>query len=136
MACLVGNRNTEVDVEVALVAGGPVEAPAHPAAVGEQLVEWRVRDADHRDVAGREVWEQAVEAVGRRRAGRAACAVVRPEHEGVGEELRAAGETLGKRAFAVMGVEAILLLEQNPWEPTSLLGYVVAEPREFFLAHE
>ena len=88
--CLVGDGHTEVDVEVALVAGCPVEAPTHPPAVGEQLLERRVRDADHRDVAGREVREHAVEAVRRRRAGRAARLVVRPEHEVVDDELPAA----------------------------------------------
>src|ERR671936_875139 len=36
---LVGGGDAEVEVEVALVAGGPVEAPAHPPAVGPQLLE-------------------------------------------------------------------------------------------------
>src|ERR671930_2372517 len=36
---LVGGGDAELEVEVALVAGGPVEAPAHPPAVGQQLLE-------------------------------------------------------------------------------------------------
>ena len=134
--CLVGNGDTEVDVEVALVTGCPVEAPAHPLAVGEQLLERRVRDADHRDVPGCEVREHAVEAVRRRRAGRAARRVVRPEHEVVDDELRAAVEQLRQRAFAILGVEAVLLLQRDPRELTALPGDIVAEPRVLLLANE
>jgi hypothetical protein len=133
---LVGNGDTEVEVEVALVAGGPVEAPAHPPAIGEQHLERRVRDADHRGVAGLEVREHAVEAVRGRRAGRTSRRVVRPEHEVVDDELRAAVEQFRQREFAVFGVESILLLEQNPWELTALLGDVIPEPRELLLANE
>src|SRR5262245_13263610 len=132
---LVSNGDTEVKVEVALVAGGPVEAPAHPPAVGQQLLERRVRDADHRDVAGLEVRQQAVEAVRGRRAGRTPRLVVRPEHEVVDDQLPAAVEQLRQRAFAVLGVQAILLLERDPWELAALLGNVVAEPRELLLAN-
>jgi hypothetical protein len=35
-----------------------------------------------------------------------------------------------------LGVEAILLLERDPRELTTLLGDVVAEPRELLLANE
>ena len=36
----LGGGDAEVEVEVALVAGRPVEASAHAPAVGEQLLEW------------------------------------------------------------------------------------------------
>src|SRR5262249_12481465 len=135
-ARLVCNRDTEVEVEVALVAGGPVEAPAHTLAVGEQHVERRVRDADHRDVAGREVREHPIEAVRGRRASRTSRRVVRPEHEVVDDELTTAVEQLRQRAFTVLRVEAVLLLEQYPWEFTAFLCDVVAEPCEFLFANE
>src|SRR6266576_918744 len=134
--CAVGNGDTEVELEVALVTRGPVEAPPHPLAVGEQLLERRVLDADHRDVPGLEVREHAVEAVRRRRAGRTARRVVRPEHEVVDDELRAAVEQLRQRAFAILGVEAVLLLQRDPRELTALPGDIVAEPRVLLLANE
>src|SRR5262249_49988294 len=54
-------RYAVIEVEVAFVAGRPVEAPAHALPIGEQLLDRRARDADHRHVAGLEVGEYAVE---------------------------------------------------------------------------
>jgi hypothetical protein len=74
-------------------------SPAHRAsysswrlAVGEQLLERRLRDAKHRHVAGSEMGKHAVEAIGDRRACRAAGFPLGPEHEVVDDELRAAVE--------------------------------------------
>jgi hypothetical protein len=54
----------------------------------------------------------------------------------VDHELRAAVEQLDQRPCAVLGVEAILLLERDPWKLTALLCDAVAEPRELLLANE
>src|SRR5262249_52795113 len=124
------------EVEVALVAGGPLEAPAHSPTVGDQLLEGRVRDADHRDVPGLEVPQHAVEAVRRRRAGHTTSLVVRADHEVVDDQLRPAVETLSERACAVFSVEAVLLLERDPGELTTLLRDGVAEPRVLLFANE
>src|SRR2546423_4376034 len=55
--------------------------------------------------------------------------VIGPEHDVVGEELRAAVEELGERALPVIGVELVLLLHRDPGKLTSLLCRLLAELR-------
>jgi len=55
-----------------------------------------------------------VEAVRDCRAGRAPCRPVRSEHEVVNEKLRAPSEEVCLRGAALVGVEAILLVDPNP----------------------
>src|SRR4051812_47659070 len=56
-----------------------------------------------------------------------AVGVVGPEHDVVGEQLRAPVEELGERLLAVLGIEAVLLLDGNPRELTALFGHLLAE---------
>src|SRR2546427_5878297 len=53
--------------------------------------------------------------------------VIGPEHDVVGEELRAPVEELGERPLPVLGVELVLLLHRDPGKLTSLLGRPLAE---------
>src|ERR1700716_2907652 len=55
--------------------------------------------------------------------------VVGPEHDVVGEELRAPVEELGERLLPVLGVEPVLLPHGTPWKLTPLLGHLLAELR-------
>ena len=69
--------------------------------------------------------------------GAGAVRVVRPEHDVVGEELRAAVEQLGERLPARLGVELVVLLDRHPGEgaapalellaPLRLLGFELRE---------
>src|SRR5436190_17374151 len=82
---------------------------------------------------------RAVELIAQVRAPRTGAElVIGPEHDVVGEELRAAVEELGERPLPVLGVEPILLLHRDPGKPASLLGHPLAElgvlglePRKF-----
>src|SRR5512133_1818622 len=61
--------------------------------------------------------ERAVEPVPEAGAtGAGAERVVGPEHDVVGEQLRASVEELGERFLAVLGVELVLLLDRDPRE--------------------
>src|SRR5439155_16807202 len=71
-----------------------------------------------------------------RRAGRAACLVARAEHEVVDEQLTAAVEQVRKRARAVVGVEAVLLLESNPRQLASLPRQLVTHAGVLLLTYE
>jgi hypothetical protein len=62
----------------------------------------------------REVDDEAVEAVRDRRAGWTPCRVLGPEHEVVDEELRASSEEIGEGRCALVGLEAVLLVDSNP----------------------
>src|SRR5437588_6373245 len=53
--------------------------------------------------------------------------VIGPEHDVVGEELRAPVEELGERFLPVLGVELVLLLHRDPGKLTSLLGHPLVE---------
>src|SRR6478609_8385581 len=48
--------------------------------------------------------------------------IIRPEHDVVGQQLRAPVEELGERLLSVLGVELIALLHRNPRQPASLVG--------------
>src|SRR6478609_7377202 len=99
----LAGRYAVVEVEVALVTRRPVEVPAHPLPVGEQLLQRRVRDADHRDIARLEVGEYAVETVRGRRAGGTPGLPSRAEHEVVDHQVRTPVKQLGQRAGPVLG---------------------------------
>src|ERR671936_2487277 len=83
-----------------------------------------------------QVREQAVDAVGHRRAGRATGLVARAEHEVVDEQLGSCIEELDQRLLAVVRVEAILLLHPPPGELASLPRELVAEPGVLLFADE
>src|SRR6266851_485104 len=74
-----------------------------------------------------EVNDGAVEAVGDRRAGRAACGVVGPEHEVIDDQLRASLEQVGQGCGAFVDVEPVLLVDPDP-------GQLLAPPRELVAA--
>ena len=62
-----------------------------------------------------------------RAPGAGADLVVGPEHDVVGEQLRAPVEELGERLLPVLGVELVLLLHRDPGKLTPLLGHLLAE---------
>jgi hypothetical protein len=60
--------------------------------------------------------------------------VARPEHEVVDEQLGAAVEELRQGLRAVVGVEAVLLLDPQPRQLAALPGQLVAHPGVLLLA--
>jgi hypothetical protein len=114
-ACLFGQRKPEVEREVGVVRRHIGELPAHPLLVGGQAVDRCPREAEERDVALVQMDQLAVEPVREARAA-GACPdlVIRPVHDVVGEELRAAIEQLGERLLPVVGVELVLLRDRDP----------------------
>src|SRR5262249_29823269 len=85
-------------------------------------------------VARLQVGQDAVHAVGDRRARRTTRRVGRAEHEVIDEELRAAVEQLRDGLLARLGLEAILLLERDPGQLAAGPGEPGAEPRVRLLA--
>jgi hypothetical protein len=69
--------------------------------------------------------DYAVEAVGPVRADRAPRSPLGAEHEVVDDELRASGEQLGQRPFAVLGIEDVLLVDGHPGEFPAAPGQLV-----------
>src|SRR6266545_7724282 len=83
-----------------------------------------------------EVDDGAVEAVRDRRAGRTPCRVLGPEHEVVDEELRASSEEIGEGRCALVGLEAVLLVDSNPGQLLPPPRQFVATPRQRLLRLE
>src|SRR5690349_8168758 len=69
--------------------------------------------------------DEAVEAIGNGRARWATGGVVRAEHEVVDEHLRAPAEQLSERLHAVVGVEAVVLVDPDPRQLTAATGELV-----------
>src|SRR5450755_964173 len=130
---LPGDGGLEVVVEVAAGRGRPGEAPAHPLPVGLQSVERGPRHRAERDIVIREVDDGAVEAVRDRRAGRAPCRVLGAEHEVIDEQLRASLEEIGERRCALVGVEAVLLVDPDPGQLLPPARQLVAAPGQRLL---
>src|SRR5919197_6646528 len=86
-------RKGKVAIEIALITGGPGEAPPHPLAIPQELVDRRSGDRDQRHVPSLQVRDQTVERVGDGRVHRAAVRIARTEHELVDEHLRAGPRT-------------------------------------------
>src|ERR1700720_3906364 len=133
---LPGVRRLEVVVEVAVERRRPGEAPAHPPLVRLQFRERSPRHRAERDVVIREVYDGAVEAVRDRRAGRTPCRVLGPEHEVIDEELRASSEEISEGLCALVGLEAVLLVDSNPGQLLSLPRHFVATSRQRLLGLE
>ena len=83
-----------------------------------------------------QVREGAVDGVGHRGARRATCLVAWAEHEVVDEQLSAAVEELRQRPRALVGLQAVLLLEWDPGQLAALACELVAHPGVFLLALE
>src|SRR5919109_4716804 len=83
-----------------------------------------------------EVDEGAVEVVGEARATRARSAVARPEHDVVGEQLRAPVEELRQGLRSFVGREAVVLLDRNPGQLLPLARELLAALRMLVLALE
>ena len=133
---LLGERDVEVEVEVAAERGRPGKRPPHPPLVRLQLRERRPRHRRKRDVVVRQVDDEAVEPVRDRRAGRTPRRVVGPEHEVVDEELRAPSEEVRQRGAPFVGLESILLVDPNPRQLLPPPRQLVAAPRELLLRLE
>src|SRR5215469_11901370 len=84
----------------------------------------------------REVDDGAVEAVRDRRAGRTPCRVLGPEHEVVDEQLRASPEQIGEGRRALIGLEAVLLVDAEPGQLLPPPRQLVAAPRQRLLGLE
>lgn len=89
---LLCERHVEVSVEIAAVGRHPLEAPAHTFLERLYFGQRRPRDCHHRDVAGCQMWERAVDMVGHERAAWAALLPIRSEHEVVDNQLVAPSE--------------------------------------------
>src|SRR6266436_5383565 len=133
---LLGVRHLEVVVEVAAERRRPGEAPAHPLLVRLQFRKRSPRHRAERDVVIGEVDDGAIEAVGDRRAGRAPCGVLGPEHEVIDEQLRASFEQIGQRHRALVGLEAVLLVDADPGQFLPPPRQFVAAPRQLLLGLE
>ena len=59
--------------------------------------------------------------------------VLRAEHEVIYEELRASFEQIGEGRRALVGLEMVLLINSNPWQPLPLLRQFVTTPRQLLL---
>ena len=125
-SCSWGVRRLEIEIEIGAGRRCPREAPAHALLEGLQFRERRPRHRPKHDVVIREVNGNAVEAVCDRRAGRTAGRILRPEHEVVDEELRAASEKIGEGRLALVGLETVLLVDLNPGQILPLLRQLVA----------
>jgi hypothetical protein len=82
------------------------------------------------------VRQEAVEAIDHRRAGRAPRLVTRSEHEVVVEQLTAAVEQLRQRARALLGFEAVLLVDRDPWQLAPLPRQLVTQAGVLLFADE
>jgi hypothetical protein len=72
--------------------------------------------------------------VGEARAPRAGAArEALAEHQVVDEQLRAPVEQVGQRARAVLGLEAVLLLDRHPWQLAALTVELALAPVELLL---
>src|SRR5260370_41739179 len=80
--------------------------------------------------------DEAVEAARDRGAERTPCCVVGPEHEVIGEELRTSSEEIGERGGALVGLEAVLLVDSKPGQFLPLPREFVAAPRQRLLGLE
>ena len=95
-------REAEVERELRRIGRDVGELPAHPLLVGDEPIDRRAREADQRDVAVVQMHARGVELIPQVRAsGAGAELVVGPEHDVVGEKLRAPVEELGERLLAV-----------------------------------
>src|SRR5919202_2284120 len=133
---LLRMREAEISVEVAAGRRNPFQAPAHPLLVRPELLERRTRDEQHRHVARGEVDDVRVEVVRDRGADGAAGLVRRAEHEVVDEQLGAPVEQLGERLGALLGLEAVLLLDRHPGKFPPLLRQLVVAAGELLLLRE
>src|ERR1700736_4658647 len=133
---LLGERDVEVEVEVAAERGCPGKRPPHPPLVRLQLRERRPRHRRKRDVVVRQVDDEAVEPVRDRRAGHTPRRVVGPEHEVVDEELRAPSGEVCQRSAPLFGLESILLADPDPRQLLPAPRQIVAAPRELLFRLE
>src|SRR6058998_2519110 len=126
---LLGERDVEVEAEVAAERGRPGKRPPHPPLVRPQLRERRPRHRRERDVVVGQVDDEAVEPVRDGRAVRTPRRVVGPEHEVVDEELRAPSEEVCQRGAPLVGLESILLVDPHPRQLLPPPRQLVAAPR-------
>jgi hypothetical protein len=130
---LFGERDVEVEIEIAAMRGGPGKRPAHSLLVGLQLRERRPRHHRECDIVVFQMQRDTIESIRDRRAGRTPGLVVRPKHEVVDEELRAPVEHILQRLVALLGVERINLIDSYPGQLLSQPRNVVAAPRQVLL---
>ena len=129
-------EGAEVAVEVAARRGDPRERPTLALLVGDDVVEPGPRRAQEGHAELREVEDRAAEVVGGERAAGAPLGHVGAEHEVVDDELGPAVEELAEGLGAVLGVEAVLLLDRHPRELAAQARELVAASRQLLLALE
>src|SRR5204862_1163521 len=64
------------------------------------------------------------------------CRVLGPEHEVIDEELRASSEEISEGSCALVGLEAVLLVDSKPGQLLPRLRQFVAPPRQRLLGLE
>ena len=131
---LRGERDVDVEVEVAAERRCPGKRPAHPPPVRLEFGQRRPRHRPECHVVVGQVHDDAVKAVGDGRAGRAPRRVVGPEHEVVDQQLRAPAEQVRQRGPASIGVEAIGLVDPDPRQLLALQRHLVTAPRQLLLS--
>src|ERR1051325_10003549 len=133
---LLGDRDIEVEVEVAAKRRRPRKIPPHPPLEALQLRERCPRYRPEHHIVVGEVHGEPVKAVRDRRAGRTAGGVVGPGHEMVDEELRAPAEEIGQRGAPLIGIEPVLFVDRDPGQLLPPPPELVAASREFLLRLE
>src|SRR5262249_23768923 len=133
---LAGERNVEIEIEVAAERRCPWKRPAHPLLVCLQLRKRCPRDRPERYVMVGQVGDDAVKAVCDRRAGWTAGRVLGSEHEVIDEKLRTPSEEVCQRSPPLIRLKPILLLDPNPRQFLPLAGQLVTAARQFLLRLE
>jgi hypothetical protein len=128
-----------IGVEVVAGERVPRDLPAHPLAVGLDLLDRGLRHEDERGVARVEVGEVA-DVVGDHRAAVAArrrpAVYARREHEVVDDQLAAAVEQVEQARPATGPLEHIVLLDAHHWQAPALGGQRVTSASGLLLLRQ
>jgi hypothetical protein len=93
-----------------------------------------VGDQHRGHIAGLQVGQQGVQGVGDGGVDEVAGLVAGAEHEVVDQQMAAVVEQLGQGRWAVVGVEAVGLVDRDPGQLAALAGQLVADPGVDLLA--
>ena len=135
--CVLRERDTIIEIEIAAVRRHPREAPSHALLECLDLRRSGARNHRERRIPLRHVDPRSVEMVGEERAARTSFFPSRTQHEVIDDQLAAAVEQVGQRYFAVRAVEDVLLLYPLPRHLAALTAQLIAQPRELlFLSQQ
>src|SRR5262245_54184962 len=125
----------EIDVEVACERRDPGNLPAHPPAVGLDLLDRRARDGDERGVARVQVG-QVADLIEDQRAAGATLVASGAEHEMIQDQLTAPFEQIGEARLARGALEFIRLLDPHARQTPALGRERIARVRGCLLLRE